>query len=138
MFVYEVVGALSILASLRVIDEVERSQPAPHLDWVGSVLSAVGLGLEVSVRASGGVDFVATDAVAERARDAGLDDETTAALIESYAAAQLMALKAGLLAALGLAAGALTFTRHLPATRPRPDQGTDSELVAPIDGGAVA
>jgi Na+/melibiose symporter-like transporter len=81
---------------------------------------------EVSVRVSGGIDFVPTDAVAEAARGAGLDDATTAALVDSYSAAQLLALKAGLLAALGLAAGALLFTRHLPSTRPQPDREPDA------------
>ena len=83
---------------------------------------------EVSVRVSGGIDFVPTDAVADAARGAGVDDATTEALVDSYAAAQLLALKAGLLAALALAAGALLFTRHLPSTRPRPDADADVEL----------
>jgi len=84
---------------------------------------------EVSVRVSGGVDFVATDAVAAASRAAGLDEGTTDALVESYAAAQLLALKAGLLAALSLAAGALVFTRHLPSSRPKPDREPDAVVV---------
>lgn len=76
---------------------------------------------EVSVRVSGGVDFVPTDAVVEAARAAGLDGPTTDALVESYGSAQLLALKAGLLAALALAAGALLVTRDLPSTRAQPD-----------------
>jgi EmrB/QacA subfamily drug resistance transporter len=84
---------------------------------------------EVSVRVSGGVDFVATDTVAAASRAAGLDEGTTDALVESYAAAQLLALKAGLLAALGLAAGALVLTRHLPSSRPQPDREPDAVVV---------
>jgi hypothetical protein len=80
---------------------------------------------EVSVRVSGGVDFVATAAVAEAASEAGLDAGTTEALVESYADAQLLALKAGLLAALAMAAGALIFTRHLPSVLPQPDPEPD-------------
>jgi EmrB/QacA subfamily drug resistance transporter len=70
---------------------------------------------EVSVRVSGGIDFVPTDAVEAAAADADLDEATTDALVENYATAQLLALKAGLLAALALAAGALLLTKHLPA-----------------------
>ncbi len=84
---------------------------------------------EVSVRVSGGVDFVATAAVAEAASEAGLDAGTSEALVESYANAQLLALKAGLLAALAMAAGALIFTRHLPSLRPQPDP--DPDVVEP-------
>jgi hypothetical protein len=71
---------------------------------------------EVNVRVSGGVDFVPTEAVADAASAAGLDNDTTAALVDSYAEAQLFALKAGLLAAAGLAAAALVFTTHLPSS----------------------
>jgi EmrB/QacA subfamily drug resistance transporter len=85
---------------------------------------------QVSVRVSGGIDFVPTDAVAEAARDAGIDDDTTAALVESYATAQLLALKAGLLAALALAAAALALTRHLPSARPQPDPESEATTAA--------
>jgi hypothetical protein len=78
---------------------------------------------EVSVRVSGGLDFVPTDVVVAAAEDAGLDADTSEALVESYGAAQLRALKAGLLAALGFAAGSLLLTRHLPSTLPEPDPG---------------
>jgi EmrB/QacA subfamily drug resistance transporter len=76
---------------------------------------------EVSVRVAGGVDFVPTSAVEGAAGQAGLDAPTTEALVDSYAAAQLLALKAGVLAALVLAAGALIFTRDLPSMRPQQD-----------------
>lgn len=80
---------------------------------------------EVSVRVSGSVDFVATDLVGRAAQDAGLDAGTTEALVDDYASSQLLALKAGLLAALALAGGALLFTRHLPSARPEPDPDSD-------------
>jgi EmrB/QacA subfamily drug resistance transporter len=78
----------------------------------------------VSVRVSGGIDFVPTTAVETAAADAGLDEPTTDALVESYASAQLLALKAGLLAALALAAGALLLTKHLPSTVAQSDPRT--------------
>jgi hypothetical protein len=47
VFVGEVVVAVAILASLKVIDEPRRSGPVPQLDWVGSVLSAAGIAIAV-------------------------------------------------------------------------------------------
>jgi EmrB/QacA subfamily drug resistance transporter len=46
VFVGEVVVALGILASIRTVREPEL-KPGATLDWVGSVLSALGLGLVV-------------------------------------------------------------------------------------------
>ena len=47
VFVGEVIVAAGILLSSRLIREPDREGPAPALDWVGSVLSASGLGLMV-------------------------------------------------------------------------------------------
>jgi len=47
VFVGEVVVALGILAGTRVIHEPPREGAAPRLDWVGGVLSALGLALIV-------------------------------------------------------------------------------------------
>jgi len=47
VFVGEVVVALLICAFVRRLHDAGRAGPAPHLDWVGSILSAVGLGLVV-------------------------------------------------------------------------------------------
>jgi EmrB/QacA subfamily drug resistance transporter len=47
VFVGEVVVALGILLGTRLIREPARTEPAPRLDWVGSVLSAAGLALVV-------------------------------------------------------------------------------------------
>lgn len=99
---------------------------------------------QVSVRVSGSVDFVATDAVADAAAAAGLDDATSSALVESYAGAQLLALKAGLLGTLVLAAVALVTTRHLPATAPTREPAPSAAVVDPsipvvaVDGAGEA
>ena len=62
----------------------------------------------------GGIDFVSSDQIAAAAQEAGLDDATTAAIVDDYEAAQLQALKAGLLGAALLALISLPFTRELP------------------------
>ena len=68
----------------------------------------------VSTAVSGGGDFVSSDQVAAAATEAGLDEATTAAIVEDYEQAQLGALKAGLLAAGLLALASLAFTANLP------------------------
>ncbi len=47
VFVGEVVVALAILIGLRLIKEPERAAARPRMDWLGAVLSALGLGLLV-------------------------------------------------------------------------------------------
>ena len=47
VFVGEVVVAIAILLSTRLIDEPEREGPRPSLDWIGSAASALGLALIV-------------------------------------------------------------------------------------------
>ena len=47
VFVGEVVVAIAILLSTRLMKEPEREGERPALDWVGSVLSALGLALVV-------------------------------------------------------------------------------------------
>jgi EmrB/QacA subfamily drug resistance transporter len=47
VFIGEVVVAIGILLGTRLIREPDREGPAPNLDWVGSVLSALGLALVV-------------------------------------------------------------------------------------------
>jgi EmrB/QacA subfamily drug resistance transporter len=47
VFVGEVIVAIGILLGTRLIREPARTEPAPSLDWVGSVLSAAGLALVV-------------------------------------------------------------------------------------------
>jgi hypothetical protein len=69
---------------------------------------------QVSTAVSSGIDFVSSDQIAAAATEAGLDEATTAALVDDYEAAQLTALKAGLLGAALLALISLPFTRDLP------------------------
>ncbi len=47
VFVGEVVVAIAILLATRLMKEPEKEGPRPSLDWVGSVLSALGLALIV-------------------------------------------------------------------------------------------
>ncbi|HTR76320.1 MAG TPA: MFS transporter [Solirubrobacterales bacterium] len=47
VFAGEVVVALGIFAGLRLLEDEKSTGPRPSLDWVGSVLSALGLGLIV-------------------------------------------------------------------------------------------
>ncbi|WP_206053978.1 MFS transporter [Nocardioides iriomotensis] len=69
---------------------------------------------QVGVAVGSGVDFVSADQVATAAREAGLDEPTTEALVDDYEAAQLQSLKAGLLAAAFLALLSAAFTKDLP------------------------
>ena len=69
---------------------------------------------QVGTSVQGGIDFVSSDQIAAAAQDAGLDEATTAAIVDDYEAAQLAALKAGLLGAALLALMSIPFTRDLP------------------------
>jgi len=73
---------------------------------------------QVGVAAGTGTNFVASTEVESAGQQAGLDDATTAALVDDYEAAQLRALKAGLLGAAALALISLAFTRELPHDQP--------------------
>ncbi len=69
---------------------------------------------QLTTAATSGIDFVSSDQVAAAANEAGLDEATTTAIVDGYEAAQLRALKTGLLAAAFLALLSLPFTRNLP------------------------
>ena len=69
---------------------------------------------QVSVAAGSGVDFVASADIEAAAQQAGLDEATTAAIVDDYEEAQLRSLKAGLLAAAFIAFASLAFTKDLP------------------------
>ena len=69
---------------------------------------------QVSVAADSRTNFVAADEVRSAAEKAGLDPATSTALVDNYEQAQLVSLKAGLLAAALLALASLAFTRDLP------------------------
>lgn len=77
---------------------------------------------QISVSAGSGIDFVSTDQIEAAATNAGLDEATTAAIVDDYEQAQLNALKAGLLVAAVLALVSLIATRNLPGTTPAPDE----------------
>ena len=68
--------------------------------------------------AGSSLNFVSSTQVEGAAKHAGLDEATTAALVDDYETAQLRSLKAGLLGAALLALVALGFTRELPHERP--------------------
>ncbi|MEI6621465.1 MAG: MFS transporter [Actinomycetes bacterium] len=84
---------------------------------------------QVGVAAGSGIDFVSSDQIAAAAQQAGLDQPTTTALVNNYEEAQLMSLKAGLLAAAFLALISLAFTRDLPHARPSPRQKPADQVV---------
>jgi EmrB/QacA subfamily drug resistance transporter len=75
---------------------------------------------QVSTAAGYGVDFVASDDIGAAAREAGLDNSASDALVDDYEQAQLIALKGGLLAAALLALVSLAFTGDLPSDKPEP------------------
>ena len=86
---------------------------------------------ELKTSVQDGIDFVSSDQIAAAAAEAGLDEATTTALVDDYEAAQLTALKAGLLGAALLALISLPFTRDLPhgaetAARKPEEQGADA------------
>jgi EmrB/QacA subfamily drug resistance transporter len=77
---------------------------------------------QVSVAAGAGVDFVAADQIGAAATAAGLDETTTAVIVDNYEQAQLQSLKTGLLAAAFLALVSLAFTSDLPHEPPSPKE----------------
>ena len=75
---------------------------------------------QVGVAAGSNTNFVSSTQVEAAAKKAGLDEASTAALVDDYESAQLRSLKAGLLAAALLALVSLGSTRELPHDRPVP------------------
>ena len=73
---------------------------------------------QVGVAAGSNTNFVSSTQVETAAKKSGLDEASTAALVDDYESAQLRSLKAGLLAAALLALISLGFTRELPHDRP--------------------
>lgn len=71
----------------------------------------------VAVDVSSGASFVSAEAVDEALAEAGLDSATTDDIVAGYEAAQLQALRAGLLVAAFNALAALLATRDLPAAK---------------------
>ncbi len=85
---------------------------------------------QVGVAAGSNTNFVSSSQIETAAKEAGLDDASTAALVDDYEQAQLRSLKAGLLASALLALISLGFTRELPHERPTPKKEAESELAS--------
>ena len=83
---------------------------------------------QVSVAAGNNTNFVSADEVHHAATEAGLDPASATALVEDYEAAQLLSLKAGLLAAGLLALISLGFTKELPHAQPTRKRQRQPEL----------
>jgi EmrB/QacA subfamily drug resistance transporter len=86
--------------------------------------------VSVAVAVDGSVEFVATSDVSAAVEASELDEETGKALVQDYEAAQLQALRTGLLVAAAVALLALLFTRKLPSRRPTDEP--ESEAVPAI------
>ena len=86
---------------------------------------------QVSVAAGNNTNFVSADEVHHASTEAGLDSASASALVEDYEAAQLLSLKAGLLAAGLLALISLGFTRELPHAQPTRKKKKQPDLAAP-------
>ena len=86
---------------------------------------------QVGLAAGSNTNFVAASQVEAAATKAGLDQATTTALVSDYEAAQLRALKAGLLGAALLAGASLAFTRELPHQRPTTGKKLDPAAASP-------
>jgi MFS family permease len=70
---------------------------------------------QVQIELGGAVSFVATDQVQTAADEAGLDEATSAALVENYEDAQLRALKTAILFAALIVVASFGLTRRLPS-----------------------
>ncbi|EMF01525.1 MFS transporter [Streptomyces mobaraensis NBRC 13819 = DSM 40847] len=96
------IGALVHAFTTQIDDNPKISDAARH--QAGTAMEA-------------GVSFVGTDQVRAATRRAGLPPSEADAVVDSYATAQLDALRAAILATAGVTLGALAFTRRLPAER---------------------
>ena len=85
---------------------------------------------QVGVSIEAGIDFVSADQVAAATQAAGLDQATSEAVVQDYEAAQLQALKTGLLFAAFLALGSLATTRGLPNKVPSTSAQTEGAASA--------
>jgi Na+/melibiose symporter-like transporter len=72
---------------------------------------------QVSIKLEGQVSFVTSDQVRTAATQAGVDQSTTSALVDSYEHAQLQALKTALLFAALIVVAAFWTTGNLPTRR---------------------
>lgn len=83
-----------------------------------------------SVRLEESVSFVASSEVEAAANTAGLPPEETTALVADYEAAQITALKAGVLATAAIAAASFLVTRNLPSKREEDEDLPTSDAAA--------
>jgi EmrB/QacA subfamily drug resistance transporter len=83
------------------------------------------VGQQVTVEVADGVPFVSSEQVGTALADAGIPPEEADALLESYEASQLRALKAGLLVVAVIVLGSFVFTGGLPSQRPSGDDDGD-------------
>jgi MFS family permease len=72
---------------------------------------------QAGIAISGGLDFIPLDQAHTALEGAGIPADQIDALLSTYADAQLLGLKAALLAAGAIALASLFLTRHLPAVR---------------------
>jgi EmrB/QacA subfamily drug resistance transporter len=84
---------------------------------------------QVTTAVEPGVDFVSSAEISAAAKEAGLDEATTAALVDDYETAQIQSLKAGLLATAILALVSLAFTKDLPHEPVRAKEESPDTLV---------
>ena len=73
---------------------------------------------QVEAAVEEGIDFIPADQVQSALQEAGIDDATSAVIVDDYEDASLKALKVGLLAAALLALVSLAFTGDLPHDPP--------------------
>lgn len=69
---------------------------------------------EISVGLSSSVQFVSADLVADTLTSTGLTEDEQAAIVDSYAQGQILALKIGLVVAVGMVIYALFIVRRIP------------------------
>ena len=81
---------------------------------------------QVGIAVGGGIDFASSDQIGAAAQDAGLDADTSEALVQNYETAQLQSLRLGLLVAALLVLIGVPSTAHLPRTL-KSSKDTDSE-----------
>jgi MFS family permease len=74
----------------------------------------------VTIEMGDGAEMVASEDLAAALEETSLEAEIQDALVEDYEAAQLQALRTGLLVSAIVALAALMFTRELPSRRPEP------------------
>ncbi len=119
------IGALVLAgltgAFISNVEQDERIDPA--------------IAAQIGEATANGVDFVDSSQVEVAVGDAGIDEATTAAIVDDYEQAQIGALKAGLLAAAFLALVSLAFTRDLPHVRP--DGEVDAHAPPPAEAEAA-